>query len=116
MALGRRRFLKFMIAAGGTSIGAAALWSATANSRTARWVRRMFADSRRTISPAPVIPDPAKWPSNGITICWLGHSTVLIDFYGVRILTDPALRDRVGVSLVLGTAGPKRLIAPALRQ
>ena len=45
---------------------------------------------------------------------WLGHSSVLINFYGVRILTDPVLQRRVGISVGLGTLGPKRNIAPAL--
>ena len=40
---------------------------------------------------------------------------MLISFFGVRILTDPALGSRVGLSLGLGTAGPKRYIAPALK-
>ena len=30
-----------------------------------------------------------------VTITWLGHSTVLIDVAGVRVLTDPVLRKRV---------------------
>ena len=28
-------------------------------------------------------------------VTWLGHSTVLIELGGARILTDPVLRDRV---------------------
>jgi L-ascorbate metabolism protein UlaG (beta-lactamase superfamily) len=46
---------------------------------------------------------------------WLGHATVLINFYGIHILTDPAMGSRVGVSLGVGTAGPKRYIASALK-
>jgi L-ascorbate metabolism protein UlaG (beta-lactamase superfamily) len=78
-------------------------------------MRRLIADSRRTIAPAPLKPNPAMWSDDQITVCWLGHSTVLINFYGLHILTDPALGNRVGMSLGLGTAGPKRYIAPALR-
>ena len=29
-------------------------------------------------------------------LTWLGHATVLIEVGGVRLLTDPLLRDRVG--------------------
>ena len=29
-------------------------------------------------------------------ITWLGHATVLIEINGVRLLTDPVLRDRIG--------------------
>jgi len=64
---------------------------------------------------APLKPEPAKWPENAITICWLGHSTVLLNFYGINVLTDPTLGTRIGISLGLGTAGPKRYIAPALK-
>jgi len=38
----------------------------------------------------------------------------LINFYGVRILTDPVLYRRVGVDLGLGTLGPLRLVRCAL--
>ncbi len=33
---------------------------------------------------------------DGATITWLGHATVLIEVGGVRFLTDPFLRDRLG--------------------
>lgn len=32
-----------------------------------------------------------------VRITWLGHATVLIEIGAVRIITDPVLRDRVGV-------------------
>ena len=111
----RRRFLKGVAAGTGTVCGCAAWWTAVANQRAARWARRLFADARRSILPAPVKPEPAKWSDNEITLCWLGHATVLINFYGVHILTDPALYDRVGISMGIGTIGPKRFIASALR-
>jgi L-ascorbate metabolism protein UlaG (beta-lactamase superfamily) len=50
-----------------------------------------------------------------VTLAWLGHSTVLINFLGVTILTDPVLFPRVGIRLPGVTIGPKRLTAPALR-
>ena len=78
-------------------------------------LRQLLADNRRKILPAPVKPNPADWSDNDITICWLGHATTLINFYGVHILTDPTLGNRIGVALGVGTAGPKRYIAPALR-
>jgi len=62
-----------------------------------------------------VKPTPHQWSNNQITICWLGHATVLINFYGMHILTDPVLGNHIGVSVGLGTFGPKRYIAPALR-
>ena len=40
---------------------------------------------------------------------------MLINFFGVNVLTDPALLPRVGILLPGLTLGPKRLTAPALR-
>jgi L-ascorbate metabolism protein UlaG (beta-lactamase superfamily) len=111
----RRRFLKWTLAGSGTVLGCGAFWAGTSQQRAARWARRILADARRKISPAPVKPVPAKWSDNDITICWIGHATVLINFFGVRILTDPTFGDHVGISFGLGTAGPKRYVAPALR-
>lgn len=96
-------------------IAGAAWWAGISDRRTARWLRRMVADSRREVVRASVRPDPASWSENSLSVCWLGHATVLINFYGLTILTDPALLDRVGVSVGVGTLGPKRYIGPALR-
>ena len=41
-------------------------------------------------------------------LVWLGHSTVLIELDGVRLLTDPVLRDRIGPIC----AGSRRRCAP----
>jgi L-ascorbate metabolism protein UlaG (beta-lactamase superfamily) len=63
----------------------------------------------------PLRPAPGSWSHNGITAAWLGHSSVLINFYGVTILTDPVLLRRVGANTCFGTIGAKRLVAPALK-
>jgi len=63
---------------------------------------------------APHTPDPGAWSDNSITLAWLGHATVLINFYGVRVLTDPAVFPRIGVDIRLTTVGPLRLTACAL--
>jgi L-ascorbate metabolism protein UlaG (beta-lactamase superfamily) len=77
-------------------------------------MRGWMAEARRGVSDPAFTPAPATWNSNGITAAWLGHSTVLINFYGVTILTDPALFGRVGADTICGVVGPKRLVAPAL--
>jgi L-ascorbate metabolism protein UlaG (beta-lactamase superfamily) len=59
-------------------------------------------------------PTPAQWSSERLTAAWLGHATVLINFFGVNILSDPALFPRIGIRLPGITLGPKRLTAPAL--
>ncbi|MFZ1280111.1 MAG: MBL fold metallo-hydrolase [Ignavibacteriaceae bacterium] len=59
-------------------------------------------------------PDPTKWKNDEINIAWIGHSTVLINFYGTTILTDPVLFDTIGVSIFGMTFGPSRFTHPAL--
>jgi L-ascorbate metabolism protein UlaG (beta-lactamase superfamily) len=111
----RRRFLKCIALGTGTASGGLVWWIATSKRRAASWARRLIADARRGVQPSPVKPEPQKWSENQITMCWIGHATVFINFYGIHILTDPALFDRIGVSMGIGTVGPKRFIAPALR-
>src|SRR5262245_14744257 len=111
----RRKFFRWLLAGFGTVAGGGALCGGMSEQRAARWLRRMVVDSKRRIAPAPVKPNPEQWSDNDITICWIGHSTVLINFYGIKILTDPAFGHHIGISLGLGTAGPKRYVAPALR-
>jgi L-ascorbate metabolism protein UlaG (beta-lactamase superfamily) len=76
---------------------------------------RMIFDRRG----APVFPaerpHPAGWSNDGITGSCLGHSTVLINFAGVRILTDPVFSTRVGPGCPPFVLGPKRHVRPALR-
>ena len=46
-----------------------------------------------------------KTPSSGLRATWLGHSTVLIEIDGLRVLTDPVWGPRASPSRL---AGPKR--------
>ena len=65
--------------------------------------------------PAPHKPDPKSWRDDQLTVAWLGHATMLINFYGTWLLTDPALRARIGVQVAPAlTVGPRRLVRPAL--
>ncbi len=59
-------------------------------------------------------PEPGNWNDDEITLSWIGHSTVLINFYGTWIVTDPALGNRVGLNIFGKTFGPSRLTPPAL--
>jgi L-ascorbate metabolism protein UlaG (beta-lactamase superfamily) len=87
-------------------------------SRVRRWLGHLFREwtieSWRPIAPALAKPEPSKWSDTQVTLAWLGHSTVLINFFGVTILTDPVLFPRIGIRLPGLTIGPKRLTAPAL--
>ena len=61
-------------------------------------------------------PDPLSWDDSTITVAWIGHSTVLINLFGTRIITDPVFSDRIGLDIAgLFTLGPKRLVYPALK-
>lgn len=89
-------------------------WLLHSESYATRMMRELAADARRVIMKPRHTPVPHLWNTNAITAAWLGHSTVLINFYGLTILTDPVLFMRVGANFGLGTIGPKRLVAPAL--
>ncbi len=88
-------------------------------SRVRRWLGHLFREwiieSWCLVALPSARPEPSKWSDAQITLAWLGHSTVLINFFGIRILTDPALFPRVGIRLPGFTLGPKRLTAPALQ-
>jgi L-ascorbate metabolism protein UlaG (beta-lactamase superfamily) len=87
-------------------------------SRVRRWVaylwREAVRESRRPVAPAFAKPNPAGWDDARVTAAWLGHATVLINFFGIKILTDPVLFPRIGIRLPGFTIGPKRLMAPAV--
>jgi L-ascorbate metabolism protein UlaG (beta-lactamase superfamily) len=70
--------------------------------------------SWREIAPAFAKPLPNEWDNSRVTAAWLGHATVLINFFGAIILTDPVLFPRIGIRFTLLTIGPKRLTKPAL--
>ena len=65
--------------------------------------------------PLPVVnPDPALFtelPSSGLRITWLGHSTVLIELDGKRLLTDPVWGERTSP---FSFVGPQRWYAPPI--
>ncbi|MGE5498098.1 MAG: MBL fold metallo-hydrolase [Syntrophothermus sp.] len=60
-------------------------------------------------------PEPALWPDDRLTAAWIGHSTVLMNFCGVKILTDPVFFERIGLYFWGYTWGPARYTRPALR-
>jgi L-ascorbate metabolism protein UlaG (beta-lactamase superfamily) len=108
--LNRRTFF-----AGSLLAGAGGAWLGLSSSWAARFLRARILEIGQPIAPAPHQPDPSKWSDQAITVAWLGHATMLLNFFGVRILTDPALFHRIGADLGIGTLGPKRLTACALR-
>src|SRR5438094_3685528 len=87
--------------------------------RVRRWLghlwREWTVESWRPVAPAFAKPEPLKWNDAQVTAAWIGHATVLINFFGITILTDPVLFPRIGIRLPGLTIGPKRLTAPALQ-
>src|SRR5437764_7231982 len=79
-----------------------------------RFLSQKVTESRTPIAPAPHRPEPASWSDDALTVAWLGHASVLINFYGTWLLTDPALRPHVGVNIAGVTIGPRRIVKPAL--
>lgn len=63
----------------------------------------------------PFLTDPAVYgrpPASGLRITWFGHSGMLLEIDGVRVLIDPVWEPRASP---LRWFGPKRFFAPPLR-
>jgi hypothetical protein len=58
---------------------------------------------------------PQYWKDNEFTVGWVGHSTVLMNMFGYKMITDPVFGQRVGQHLGRNLqVGPKRHTAPAI--
>lgn len=104
---------KFLSTVGLTLLTAPLLLGQALNRRRTRW--EMLTNDEPIETPK-LKPDPLSWDNSTITAAWIGHSTVLINFFGTRIITDPVFSDRIGLDVAnLFTIGPKRLVYPALK-
>jgi L-ascorbate metabolism protein UlaG (beta-lactamase superfamily) len=69
----------------------------------------LYGGERRTPSGALPLVDPREvWrarPASGLRVTWLGHSTLLLEIDGYRVLTDPVWGPRASPFTLLG---PKR--------
>lgn len=66
------------------------------------------------VEPPTVIVDPQQFatlPTSGLRVTWLGHSSILVEIDGHRVLTDPVFSPRV---TPIGFVGPKRYYAPLI--
>lgn len=68
-----------------------------------------FSGAERTPRVALPLDDPrpawSRAPQTGLRLTWLGHSTVLLELDGARVLTDPVFGERASP---LSFAGPRR--------
>ena len=80
-----------------------------------RFLRERAAELAKPCFSTRHVPTPLTWDNNKITATLLGHATVLINFEGLNIITDPVLFSRIGASSVFGTFGPIRRQACALK-
>lgn len=69
---------------------------------------------KRPPRPLPVVaPDAGAWKTHAPEprVVWLGHSTVILELDGARVLVDPVWGERAAPA---GLPGPKRFHAPPL--
>ena len=61
----------------------------------------------RPLGPIPVVEHvPTDPPATGMSVCWFGHSSALIEVDGYRVLADPIWSRRCSPSQ---TVGPERM-------
>jgi L-ascorbate metabolism protein UlaG (beta-lactamase superfamily) len=80
--------------------------------------RRGYRATAATAAAALAHPplNPAAWSDDNLTIANLGHATLLMNYLGVRLISDPTLFDRIGLALdSIVTFGPRRYVDPPLK-
>lgn len=91
--------------------------SVMGSARAPRMIRRLLFERRRGDPKGPIGPFRtdvsayAKPPSDGLRVTWMGHSTLLLEIDGFKILTDPVWSGRASF---VSFAGPKRFYPPTL--
>lgn len=80
-----------------------------------RLLKQILLDTRRCPAPPARRPEPTQWPADAITGSCLGHSTVLLNFLGLSVITDPIFFARVGPGVGPFVLGPKRYLRAALK-
>jgi L-ascorbate metabolism protein UlaG (beta-lactamase superfamily) len=78
------------------------IFDASPNSTPLQTIPTLAGDAERFAAP----------PASGLRVTWLGHSTMLVEVDGVRILTDPVWGERTSP---LSWIGPRRWYAPPLQ-
>ncbi len=96
MDITRRDFL--MGLTGGATL---ALLGSGCNQYALDVTKAEIANRDKTLKPCGK-PDVARWSKDDLTATWIGHSTVLINYCGTTILTDPVLMGRIAPPEIFG--------------
>jgi L-ascorbate metabolism protein UlaG (beta-lactamase superfamily) len=84
---------------------------------TWKMIRQWLGGREQRVPPAPMPivsltgADFAQPPASGLRATWLGHSTILVEIDGARLVFDPVWARRASPSSLIG---PKRFHAPPL--
>lgn len=105
----RKNFLKLIL---GFLFFSKKIFAEDKNKKRSRW-DILFSDHE--IVKAKNHPQIKNFSDDKISATWIGHATVLINFYGTWILTDPVFSNKVGPMGLGIKIGSKRLIEPALK-
>jgi L-ascorbate metabolism protein UlaG (beta-lactamase superfamily) len=107
--LRRERTLASKQFADGTFHNTAGAWSGPKGGLLPMFGELLFGgQQRRPPGPLPIERPHTAWtrpPDTGFRATWLGHSTVLLELDGRRVLTDPVFGERVSP---IGLIGPRR--------
>jgi L-ascorbate metabolism protein UlaG (beta-lactamase superfamily) len=103
----------FLLLGGMGTLGS--VGSLQAGSPGMRFITQRMAELAKPSRSPRFRPAPESWHNDKITAAWLGHATVLINFQGLNIITDPVLFSRIGAQSAIGTVGPIRRQACALK-
>lgn len=80
-----------------------------------RVMARLIEDAGHETASVRLRPEPAHWSDNDLTVAWLGHASFVVNFFGTKILLDPALEERIGITPFGDTTiGLKRYQSAAL--
>ena len=90
------------------------LWNDFAGSVSSIWNASPYGSPTPDKPIAVLFGDGARFataPASGLRVTWMGHSTLLVEIDGARILTDPIFGERASP---YDWAGPKRWYAPPI--
>lgn len=77
-----------------------------------KWAANRKPSPWRRVAVQPAPPPAPRVDGDDLRVTWVGHSTLLVQWAGLNLLTDPVWSERVSP---VSWAGPARFAAPGLR-